>query len=374
MLFGGGPPPRAGLGVDLGVSYATLSRRQDLIPGRFDTSDVTAKLAVVGIGQARLSPENLGAGTPEREWRIHLAVGPSHDEVLRKVSNEEPVTASGTGRYLGFAALGRLPIGPRDSVELGFERRDEDATDLFILGKRTFDGSRSGVSRRLDLGGGWRHRWHGLEAAAGLRWGSLTGGNETGETLYRAHGGLLGGAAEVRLRVGRLGSFLRAERMSGSLNVRERSVSASVDRDRSRDAVLQTGSAGLSYSWPRTDLALSLSSDRQRLPFVSLAVLGTEASAFDRGLHPESDVREVFWNVVLRRSFTPALRALAQIRLGYGTETVTLSDPSGGSSPMILNIRRRGTFGAGLSGQLGSPAVVFYVGVEVALGRPADGG
>ena len=374
MLFGSGPPPRAGLGVDLGVSYATLSRRQDLIPGRFDTSDVTAKLAVVGIGQARLSPEDLGAGTPEREWRVHVAVGPSHDEVLRKVANEEPVIASGTGRYLGFAALGRLPIGPRDSVELGFERRDEDATDLFILGKRTFAGSREGVSRRLDLGGGWRHRWHGLEAAAGLRWGSVTGENETAETFYRAHGALFGGAAEVRARLGRFEGFLRAERISGSLDVHEQSSSVAFDRRLSRDASFQTGSVGLSYSWPRTDLALSLSSDRQKLPFVSLAVLGTEASAFDGGLHPDSDVKEVFWNVVLRRSFTPALRALAQIRLGYGTETVTLSDPSGGSSPVILNIRRRGTFGAGLSGQLGSPAVVFYVGVEVALGRPADGG
>jgi hypothetical protein len=57
------------------------------------------------------------------------------------------------------------------------------------------------------------------------------------------------------------------------------------------------------------------------------------------------------------------------LRLGYGQETVTVTDAAG-AVVSRLHLRRRGIFGGGLSGQLGSPELTLYVGANFALGSP----
>jgi hypothetical protein len=77
----------------------------------------------------------------------------------------------------------------------------------------------------------------------------------------------------------------------------------------------------------------------------------------------------VFWDVRYRHAFAGSLSALVALRLGYGQETVTLTDTAG-AVVSTLHLRRRGIFGGGLSGQLGSPELTFYVGANFALGSP----
>lgn len=370
LLLGSDLPPRDGLSADVGASYATLSRRLDLVAGAFDASDVTPKFALVGVGQARQPTAGLGTGTPELEWRARVALGPSHDEQRRRFTDEVPITATGTGRYVNFAAVGRLPFGPSDSLELGLERREHEVTDFsnFVADQPpVLFVQRSLTARRLDAAAGWRHRWKGLELAASLRWIRPSGRSENDETLYRSRGSLVGGAAEARWRLGRWTLSFVAERASGSLHVDERSAPAGVDREVRGDALLRSLRPGVSYSSGRTEIFASLSFDRQNLPFVSLAVLAAESAALQAGRHLDSAVDEVFWDVRVRRAFARSLSALLALRLGYGLETVTISD-STGAVLSRLNLRRRGIFGGGLSGQLGSPALTFFLGANFAVG------
>lgn len=351
------------------MSYATLSRRNDGTAGLFDTSDVTPKYALIGAGYARSAGAGLGTGTPAVEWRARFVVGPSHDEVSRRVIDETPILTTGTGRYLNFALLGRLPIGERDSIEVAADRREHAVTDYANLAFEqppTFLGQRTLEASRLDLAAGWRHRWKGLEAAASVRAVWPHGRTESEESLYRAKGSLWGGAVEGRYRLGRWTLSFVAERTSGSLDVAERSASAGVDRKIRSDARLQSFRPGLSFAFGRNELFGSVAFERQRLPFVSFALTAAEASALDRGLHFDSDVKQVFWDVRLRRAFAPSFSALLALRLGYGLETVTLTD-SGGTLVERLHLRRRGIFGGGLSGQLGSPELTFFLGASFAL-------
>lgn len=368
-MLGSDLPPRESLAADVGSSYATLSRRIDRVEGRFDTSDVTPKFASVGIGSARRAAPGLGTGTPAFEWRARFVVGPSHDEERSRVTDAAPILTTGTGRYLNFALLGRLPVGERDSIEVAADRREHEVTDfanLVFEQPPTLLGQRRLEARRLDLAAGWRHRWQGLEAAVSVRSVQPHGRSESDESLYRSKGSLWGGAAEARWRVGHWTLSFVAERVSGRLEVAERSASAGVDRDRNWDAHLQSFRPGLAFAFGKNELFGSVAFEKQQLPFVSFALTAAEASAMDRGLHFDSDVKQVFWDVRLRRAFAPAFSALLALRLGYGLETVMLSD-SAGTIVERLDLRRRGIFGGGLSGQLGSPELTFYLGVDFAL-------
>src|SRR5262249_32860862 len=130
LLLGSDLPPRDGLAADIGVSYATLSRRFDGTQGAFDVSDVTPKFVLVGVGDATPAAPGLGTGTPASEWRARFAIGPSHDEQRFLFTDQTPVLTTGTGRYIDFDAVGRLAVGPADSVEIGVERREHAITDF----------------------------------------------------------------------------------------------------------------------------------------------------------------------------------------------------------------------------------------------------
>jgi hypothetical protein len=352
------------------VSYATLSRRFDGTQGAFDVSDVTPKFVLVGAGDATPAAPGLGTGTPASEWRVRFAVGPSHDEQRFLFTDQTPVLTTGTGRYLDFDAIGRFAVGASDSIEVGVERREHAITDFSNF---TFEKphvlflQRDLNASRLDAAAGWRHRWRNLEAAASVRWVEPHGRTENDDTLYRSHGSLFGGAAEVRWRWGRWTVGVAGDIASGSLDVDERSSPAGVDRTVRGPARLASVRPSLAFSWNRSELFGSVGFERQRLPFVALAVLAEESGALQSGRHFDSDVDEVFWDVRFRHAFTPSLSAHVAVRLGYGQETVTLTDASG-TVVETLHLRRRGIFGGGLSGQLGSPELTFIVGAHFALG------
>ena len=354
------------------MSYATLSRRFDGIQGAFDVADVTPKFVLIGLGDATPAEAGLGTGTPASEWRARLALGPSHDEQRFLFTDQSPILTTGTGRYLDFDAVGRVAVGAADSIELGVERREHAVTDFsnFTFEKpRVFFLRRDLTASRLDAAAGWRHRWRNVEAAASVRWAVPYGKTENDDTLYRSRGSLFGGAAEVRWRLGHWTAGVAADLVSGSLDVDERSTPAGVDRTVRGPARLASVRPSLAFAWGRSEVFGSVGFERQRLPFVSLAVLAEESAALQSGRHFDSDVDDVFWDVRLRHAFAPSLSALVALRLGYGQETVAISDTTG-AVLTTLHLRRRGIFGGGLSGQLGSPQLTFYVGANFALGSP----
>ncbi len=375
MLLGMDLFPRMGTSADIGFSYATLARRYDVPSSdRVDASDVTPKFILIGIGNARGAREGLGAGTPEFEWRARVAFAPSHDEQQIKAAPDvERINTDGTGRYENFALVLRLPVGARDSFEIAANRRNHSATDLINLGGENleFSEERTLGAERIDLVAGWRHRWKGLEAEAAVRWTRPSGSNNTARVFHRASGSLLGGELEVRWRSGGWTALVHGERVSGSLDVHRESFPAFEDRDASLDASLEAYRLGVGYSWPRTELMLTATYDRQHLPFVALAVLGTETVAFDSGFDPDSIVKQVFWDLGVRYAVTPAIRARVSIRMAWGDETVRLTDSAGILPGRTLEVARRGTFGGGLSGPLGQPEPTLFIGADFSIGVPA---
>ena len=373
-LLGMDLAPRNGLGGQMGFSYATMARRYDVTPQRVDSSDVTPKFALIGLGNAWPAADGLGAGTPASEWRARVAFGASHDQQERKALEDlDRVLASGTGRYENFALMGRLPLGERDSVELAVDRRAESATDVINIGgeNNTLSSSRSLSASRIDAAAGWRHRWPGLEAAAAFRWTKPAGYNSAAGSFQNASGPLYGGDAEVRWRRAGWTLLLHGERMWGNLDVHRESAPDFVDRDASLPASFEAVRLGAGYSWPRTDLFLTTTYDRQHLPFVSLAVLGTETVAFDRGYEPDSVNDEFSFDLAFRYAITPAIRLRIGVVLAWGAETVTLRDSAGALPDLVLDVKRRGVFGGGLSGSLGAPETALFIGADFAIGAPS---
>jgi hypothetical protein len=373
MLFATDLPPRDGLAAQIGFSYATLARRYEVSAERADGSDVTPKFILIGMGNARQAPDELGAGTPEMEWRARIAFAPSHDEQIRKATDElELVTATGTGRYENFALLGRIPVTAKGSAELGLVRRSENATDLLNIGgeAHALSEARTLSAGRIDAAAGWRQRWRNFEAAAAFRWTKATGYNATELSFQNASGVLLGGDAEARWRSGPWTVALEGEIMGGSLDVHRESYPAFEDRDSSIGSTLEAARLGVGYSWPKTSLFLWTSYDRQKLPFVSLAVLGTETVAFDDGYDPSSDVKQVYWDLAFGWKVSPAVRVRATVRLGWGDETVVLTDFTGERPPITLDVLRRGIFGGGIGTAIGAPEVSFFLGADFSIGAP----
>ena len=374
FLLGGEPAPRPGLSTEIGVSYATLTRE---LPApsdaeKPDVSDTTPKFLLIGMGYARPAAGGLGAGTPVLEWRVRAAFGPSHDEQLRKEApGHPPIETDGTGRYENFALLGRIPVSAADSIEAALVRRDHKATDVLNLGgqQQQVSEQRNLTAGRADGALGWRHRFPDLELSASARYVKVTGYNATAGAFHNTSGGIFGGAVEARVRRGPWTAVLSAERLSGSIDSHEESLPDFRPRDASFPARLEAYRLVLGRAWSRTDLFLTATWDRQRLPFVSLAVLGVETLFFDDGFHPDSTAREIFGDLTLRHAFTPGIRARLGLRLASGSEDVALTDAVGGRPPVTLEVDRRGRFGGGLSRTLGFPELTFFLGADFAIGR-----
>lgn len=373
-LLGTNLPPPDGLSGQMGFSYSTMARRYDVAENRVDSSDVTPKFVLIGMGNAWPAADGLGAGTPASEWRARVAFGTSHDQQERKALGDlDRILTSGTGRYENFALLGRIKLSDRDSIEVAFDRRAESATDLVNIGPENgaVSTSRSLSAERGDLALGWRHRWPGFEAEIGFHGARPDGYNSTLGSFQTASGPLYGGEVEARWRNGGWTALLHGEGMWGNLDVHRESAPAFEDRDASLAASFQAVRLGVGYAWPKTELFLTTSYDRQALPFVSLAVLGTEAVAFDRGYDPNSVNDEIYFDLAFRWAVSPAIRVRVGVVLGWGSETVAMTDFTGVAPPLSLDVHRRGVFGGGLSGSLGAPETALFIGADFSIGTPA---
>lgn len=362
-------PPPPGYATEAGFSYATAARRLVTGPESDDTSDVTPKFVLVGLGWSRAAAAGLGAGTPEAELRLRVALAPSHDEQTQTPYAVTNTTATGTGRYENFALVARYPLSSRDSLEAAWNRRTHKSTDLLDIAHERFFLSEQRIlsAERADVAIGWRHRWTGFEAALSARYTRPSGSQTTSATARLSEGTIYGGALEARARPGRWTLAASAERESGSIGVHEESQPAFVAHDFDGKATLEAYRISVGYSAGKTELFLQTTYDRQRLPFVAFAVLGTEVSALESGYHPESQVSMVSWDLTARYTFVPGFSLKVLLRSSSGDETVTLTDPAGVLARQQLDVQRSGVFGAGLSSVLGGPEVSLGIGAEIAL-------
>jgi hypothetical protein len=369
LLLGLELPPPPGYHAEVGFSYATAARRYEIAPGREDLSDVTPKLVLVGLGGSREASGGLGAGTPASEWRIRVALGPSHDEQAQTPFSVANTTATGTGRYENFAIVLRHPLGSRDSLEAAWNRRTHKATDLINIGNERFFFTEERVlsAERVDIALGLRHRWVGFEAALSGRYVAPSASDTTARLSQLTEGAIYGGVLEARLREGRWTLAASAERASGSIAVHEENQPAFLAREFDGPTTLEAYRLGLGYAAKSTEVFFQATYDRSRLPFVAFAVLGTEISAFESGYHPESRAQVYLWDLTVRQTLAPGFRVKVLLRSSRGDETLTLTDPTGALPARRLDIQRSGVFGAGLSHLLGGPEVTLGVGAEIAL-------
>jgi hypothetical protein len=359
-----GLPPPSGYHAEVGFSYATVGRHYEIAPGRGDVSDVTSKFVLVGFGGSRPPAVGLGAGTPEAEWGVRVALAPSHDEQEQTPFAVTNTTATGTGRYENFAVLARYPLSARDSVEAAWNRRTHKATDELDIGQERFVLSEQRVlsAERVDVGIGWRHRWMGVEAALSARYARPSGSNTTAASDRISEGAIYGGAFEVRARRGRWTLLASAERASGSIGVHEESQPAFTPRDFDSTATLEAYRFGIGYTAKTTEVFFQATYDRSRLPFVAFAVLGTEVSAFESGYHPESRANLYLWDLTIRQALVPGFRVKVLLRSSRGDETLTLTDPAGVLPPRRIDIR------VPVSTRFpGGPEVALGLGAEIAL-------
>ncbi len=182
---------------------------------------------------------------------------------------------------------------------------------------------------------------------------------------------MYGADAEVRWRCKGWTLLLHGEGMWGNLDVHRESLPDFADRDASLPASFEAVRLGVGYSWTKTDLFLTSTYDHQHLPFVSIAVLGTEQSAFDGGYDPDSTNDEVYFDLAFRYAVSPAIRLRVGVVLAWGAETVMLHDAAGGLPDLSLDVHRRGIFGGGLSTAIGTPETALFIGADFAIGAPS---
>ena len=361
------PPP--GYHVEAGFAYATAARSYEPAPGSTDTSDVTPKFVLVGFGGARQPADGMGAGTPEAEWHARVALAPSHNEQEQTPFAITNTNATGTGRSENYALALRYPLTSRGSIETGFSRRYNTSTDLINVGQErlVFTEERVLSAERVDVAMGWRQRWKGFEAAAAINYVRPNGSNDTAGAFHITSGQLWGGSLEARARFGAWTMLAAGERESGSLSVHEENRPDFTGRNTDEDARLESYRIGVGWEIGKRDFFVQAAYDRSTLPFVSFAVLGTEVSAFEAGYHPSSLAKVWLLDLTARHEFVPGFRFKLLLRTSFGDETLTLTDPKGKLPTRILDIKRSGVFGSGLSSTLGSPEATLGFAVELSL-------
>ena len=327
LLLGMDLTPRDGLSGQMGFSYATMARRYDVSPIRVDSSDVTPKFVLVGLGNAWPALDGLGAGTPACEWRARVAFGTSHDQQERKALDDlDRIVASGTGRYENFALLGP-PEGGRP--RLGRARRQPARRERHGPDQRGRAEPRARL-RALALGlAGRRGRSAGATAGRGSRPRRPFAGRSRTATTRRSDRSRAPRAtcsAPTRrcagaARGGRCCCTARGCGATSTSTARASPISPTATprcRRPSRRCAWASATPG------RRRISSSPSTyDRQHLPFVSLAVLGTEQTAFDRGYDPDSTNDEFYFDLAFRYAVSPAIRLRVGVVVAWGAETVT---------------------------------------------------
>ncbi|HTD53468.1 MAG TPA: hypothetical protein VK780_10625 [Thermoanaerobaculia bacterium] len=355
LLLGVDLAPPIGWNAELGAAYSSIGRRLDLASGTEDASRVIGRFGLIGIGANRAARDGLGAGTPELEWKVRVALAPSRSDQSQSPSGPGQTSASGDGRFENYALLVRLPLSPRDSIEATGTRKNHDSTEQLRSGGEgsVLGGSRTLGADRIDVALGWRHRWRGLEGSAAAVYVQADGTNGTRGAFHLSGGGIFGGALEARARVDNWTFVLGGQRASGSVDATEQSLPSFVPRHVSSNASLEAYRLGAGWSGRSASVFLSGTYDRTVLPFVSEAVLGTEAVAFEHGFHPSSREHHFSADLVVRGNVGASIFPRAFLRWSRGDETVVLSDPTGVLPAQRLDIRRSaGFFGSPSAGDI----------------------
>ena len=81
---------------------------------------------------------------------------------------------------------------------------------------------------------------------------------------------------------------------------------------------------------------------------------------------------ELYFDLGFRYTITPAVRLRISVAMGWGSETVSLTDFTGVLPPLSLDVHRRGVFGGGLSGSLGAPEAALFIGADFSIGAPSN--
>jgi hypothetical protein len=359
-------PTPPGTSVDIAAAYSTLQRQRLPADAAIDErSDVTAKSTSVGFRWAKLPENGLGAGSPSSEIHLGFAFPNSHDEGTPGRGAAESVVATGAGRYENLLAFGRVRIGPEDSVEFGVEQRRHKVTD--ILERDGADGSianlRDMIAEHIDLAIGWRHRWRDTEVSGGLRETLVQGRHTTDNGSISARGKIYGGGLEVRRRAGPWEGAVFAESLSGNLPRDERHAPDYSSHHDSAPAQFQTMGMSLFRDTRLVQIFFSARLERTRLPFDSLAVLGSETAAFDAGYLPDVRTRQTVFDLMLRRRVAPGVWPRFFFRFYRGSDTVRLTDPSGALPDLRFDVRRGHQFPP-VGANPTAPEYVIGIGVE----------
>ncbi len=332
-----------GFSGEIAGAYATLQREnRSLGLPRGDLSDVTVKSPLVGLRWSRLAADGLGAGTPAAEVRVLAAFGPSHDEAQEADSLPARIQATGDGRFENFALIGRLPLGPRDSLEAGIEHRRHKITDLVNAGESYFQYSelRQLATERTDYALGVRHRVPGGEMAARLLLVGVWGDNSTARADLLSQGTLPGGALDVRVKRGAWSIGLFGQGAGGTVDRSDRYFPEFELNHATASAGLWAVGATVAVALPSAEVTATLVHDRSRLPWVAHAVLGEELRLFDGGFRPFSSTRETSLDVAVRLRAGPGVWPRLFLRVTQGTEAVRFEDSFGARPPVSLDVGR----------------------------------
>jgi hypothetical protein len=284
----------------------------------------------------------LGAAS---EFRIRFAFPSSHDEGAQSKRSPLQLNATGTGRYENWEGLGRYAIGSADSVEVALEQRRHKIVDLLNTDGRQdfFAYERNQVAEDIEFGLGWRHRWKNFELAGAVQTTRIEGRSETPLAKIVASGNIPGGRLELRTQQGSWTLFLLGRAVSGDLDVEESYVTNG-RRTVKRTAWIQGLTLSVAKHSKKFDVALSGTYDRSRLPFVAMAITGSEQYAVDGGYHAESRTKQWLAELIIRHEVVPGVFPRFYFRFTHGSETVGLSDSNGVLAPISLQLIRGGQF------------------------------
>ncbi len=340
-------------------AYATLERDEGSGSRRDSFSNVTGKFPLLALGWSKPAEAGLGAGTPVTEVRFAIAFGTSHDEAEEPEGTPGRVLATGTGRYENLAIALRGAVSRAVSLEGFFVQRRHKVTDLVNSGKENllFTEERLLTADREDAALGARFRWRDLEAALHARYTVAQGQMNTSRAGLFSRGGLPGAGGEV---VWRSGSWMvtAVGGWSGGTVPRDDMYFPDfvVQSARPSASLWETG-IGTGATFGRVALSLLLSYGESRLPWVSLAVLGSENRLVDSGYRPSSAASSGALSLAASVLVARGIRVKAFGGLTSTRETVTWEDAVSSRPPAVLDVSapavRQFAFGLGMDFVLG---------------------
>jgi hypothetical protein len=318
-------PPVVRTSGDLSASYHTLDR--DAREGN-DHSDVTAKTVSGSFRWARLGRSGLGAGTPPSELRLAATFPSVHDDAAERRAGTS--SATGNGRMENYLLLGRCPLfGEHDSAEAAVQQRRLVIADLVTFDSGTAPSERRLEAERYDLTLGWRHRFRGAELAGRAAFLDVNGKHQTLSRRVAMNGNMWGGGLEARAAAGPFVLELFGEAAAGKLFGAQ--VSASASTSLASRAWIETGGGSVTLTTGAWDFRAGIAYQSWRLPFVVIAVLGSETRALDAGLLPDARVDAWVVDFVSRRRLRGGVAARFFFRTILGSETVRFGDRATGS-------------------------------------------